>query len=190
VYKHKSGETPLDDLSGLKLKIPHITRAQIDEAEAKNIQGAALKYMNPKRIRTFDCKFASNLHKAMFSQVWEWAGVYRTTQTNLGSRPSQIHQDLLILFDDLKHKENVLDTGIWLHHRAVQVHPFPNGNGRWARMLSDLWLDKYVGLTIHWPETMENESPIRRRYIEALKAADGLDYSLLRSVYDELVKAA
>ena len=33
-----------------------------------------------------------------------------------------------------------LEQATRLHHRAVWIHPFMNGNGRWARLLANIWL--------------------------------------------------
>jgi Fic family protein len=32
-----------------------------------------------------------------------------------------------------------------MHHRLVKIHPFPNGNGRWARIAADVFLTVYFG---------------------------------------------
>ncbi len=43
MFEHREGETPLDDLSGLKIRIPNITRIQLDTAELENNQRALTK---------------------------------------------------------------------------------------------------------------------------------------------------
>lgn len=186
VYNCKKGETPLEDLSGLKIKIPNITRAQLDEEEAKNIQRALKKHIKRKSYR-FEWTFFDRLHADMFSDVWKWAGVHRTEVTNIGSRPELILQELIIMQKDLEMRPNDMETGIWLHHRAVQIHPYRNGNGRWARMLSDLWLRQNTGIKIRWPVGLNNESPIRHAYLDALRAADRLDYGPLNALYKNLI---
>lgn len=60
----KEGETPLDDISGLKLK-KITTRAELDDAEAQNILKAYVKYtLNPTALKkvTFDLSFFRKLH--------------------------------------------------------------------------------------------------------------------------------
>ena len=83
---NKEGETPLDDISGLK--IANIsTRAELDEVEADNILDAYLKYtISPESLKgiNFDTLFLQQLHKDMFANVWSWAGNFRTTQTSIG----------------------------------------------------------------------------------------------------------
>lgn len=184
-YQARPGETPLDDLSGLKLRIPNITRTQLDEEEAKNILLAIRKYRTRKKLK-FDLKLFAALHREMFSHVWEWAGHYRTAQTNIGSPPERIAYDLMILERELREWPAELESGAKLHHRTVQIHPFTGGNGRWARLLSDLWLRQEAGTEIIWPEGLAKESPLRTEYLKALQAADGLDYGPLLEIYNRL----
>jgi Fic-DOC domain mobile mystery protein B len=190
IYNSKEGETPLDDLSGLKIKIPNITRNQLDVLEAENIQKAISKYLLSKRHKTinFNPSFFSTLHKEMFGTVWSWAGTYRTSDTNIGSPKQSIAQDLLILSKDLEYWDKSLDSAVRLHHRAVQIHPFAGGNGRWSRFLSALWLRQNCNQFIFWPEGMDKESPIRQEYLSALRTADGLNYEPLLNLHQTYVR--
>lgn len=181
----KEGETPLDDISGLKLK--KITaRSELDDAEAQNILKAYVKYtLNPSALKkvTFDLSFFRKLHKEMLSDVWSWAGKFRTTQTSIGVEANQIHQRLYQLQDDLKYWEsawNYQDTATRLHHTLVKIHPFPNGNGRWARLATDLWLLKMGYPALSWGGNITEVSDARSMYITALKEADNGNYEPLK----------
>ena len=67
-----------------------------------------------------------------------------------------------------------------LHHRAVHIHPFPNGNGRWSRMLASIWLWLHDHPPTHWPEeTLGVESVARSECLAAIRAADDGDYGPL-----------
>jgi hypothetical protein len=53
------------------------------------------------------------------------------------------HQEIERLFDDLSAfieedlpRFSALKTIVLLHYYALEVHPFPNGNGRWARQMA------------------------------------------------------
>ncbi|PZP56802.1 MAG: mobile mystery protein B [Micavibrio aeruginosavorus] len=189
MYSARPGETPLDDLSGLKLKIPNVTRRQLDEAEAANIRKAISRYSGSHKVIRFDTGFFNKLHKQMFGDVWKWAGEYRTTATNIGSPPVHILQDLIILQKNLEVRPHDLETGVWLHHRAVQIHPYQGGNGRWSRFLSDLWLQRHIKQTINWPVGMEQESPVREIYLTALREADRLNYKPLVELHEKFSSA-
>jgi fido (protein-threonine AMPylation protein) len=67
-----------------------------------------------------------------------------------------------------------------LHHRLVLIHPFPNGNGRHARLLADLLVMQLGRERFSWGrESLRNPGAVRARYIEALRAADNHDIARL-----------
>jgi Fic-DOC domain mobile mystery protein B len=181
----KEGETPLDDISGLKLK-KVTTRSELDDAEAQNILKAYIKYtLNPASLKkvTFDLSFLQKLHKEMFGDVWSWAGEFRTTQTSIGVEANMIHQRLYQLQDDLKYWEkewDYRDTATRLHHTLVKIHPFTNGNGRWARLVTDLWLLKMGHLALSWGGNITEVTFARADYIASLKEADNSNYEPLK----------
>lgn len=75
---------------------------------------------------------------------------------------------------------DVIEIASRLHHRAVQIHPFLNGNGRWSRMLANIYL-KQNGLSpTRWNENLLSKENLHRDdYIKALKKADDGDYIAL-----------
>jgi len=71
-----------------------------------------------------------------------------------------------------------------LHHRAVHIHPFPNGNGRWSRMRANIWLKRNRRPITEWPEqVIGRESPVRGEYFQGIRAADGGDYEALLELH-------
>lgn len=95
----------------------------------------------------FDDAFIRTLHKKLFGDVWTWAGSIRRTDKNIGIDPIQIPMRLRMLLDDARYwaENNVyapLEAAIRFHHSMVLVHPFPNGNGRHARIAADILLDE------------------------------------------------
>lgn len=173
----RAGATPIDDISGLKINIA--TNAELDAAEAGNIALAVTKYLSKKpskKVAPFDVEWSLKLHKEMYGEVWDWAGVLRKTQPNIGVPAYQIRPDLHSLFQDLKvwseSGMDLLEQAVRLHHRAVYIHPFSNGNGRWSRMLADIWLKKNAMQPVMWPSNMVQESSVRDEYIAAVKNGD------------------
>jgi Fic family protein len=68
---------------------------------------------------------------------------------------------------------DLVEQAATLHHRAAYIHPYVNGNGRWSRMLSNIWLGVQGSPIVIWPETAIGDvSPLRDEYIVALKQAD------------------
>ncbi len=64
-------------------------------------------------------------------------------------------------------------TAAWLHHCFVQIHPFPDGNGRTGRALMNWHLIKHNYL----PVAITGKD--RTGYIHALERADDGDLSVL-----------
>lgn len=180
------GQTPIDDISGL-LDRSITTTSELNAAEAENIRKAVLRYLAAKptiKQAPFDLSWAKQLHAQMLGDVWAWAGRVRTTELNMGTAPHAIEPDLHNLLEDLHawhHSDMpILEQAVRLHHRAVVIHPFINGNGRWSRMLANIWLKQHDEPVVLWPETtIGTESTIRSQYIQSLQAADQGDMSLL-----------
>ena len=184
IFEADDNSTPLtaEEKNGLKLKWITL-RSELNEAEARNIAQAQIWLASNKKKNPCSDTFLRNLHKKMFCDVWVWAGEYRITERNIGVVPYQIPMKLMQLFDDLnfwidnKTYSNH-EIAVRLHHKLVQIHPFPNGNGRVSRLMADLVLRKLEGKTLYWGDTnLVDVSEVRRKYIDALRKADAGDYT-------------
>lgn len=129
--------------------------------------------------------FMRALHARMLGATWQWAGTLRTTEKNIGVAPEQIAVRLRTLRDDVRYQIEhraypVREIAARFHHRLVHVHPFPNGNGRFARLLTDLLLIRHGEEPFRWGDgDLVGAGDVRTRYIEALRGADAGDYALL-----------
>jgi Fic-DOC domain mobile mystery protein B len=179
---HAPGATrlALDEAEGL---IPsHIaTHEQLDEWEAVNILAAERWLAGRRKRDVLDDEFLRRLHKQMFGRTWRWAGRYRSTEKNIGVAPERIAVELHNLVEDtraqLAHPDAPLDAiAARFHHRLVSIHPFPNGNGRHARLATDRLLEANGAQPFSWGrgDPMHEGTP-RERYIAALRAADARD---------------
>ena len=185
LFDQDDAATPLtpEERDGL---IPsYITlRRELNEAEQANILEAEAWAFARKR-HVLDEKFLKTLHKRMFGRVWRWAGEFRLTERNIGVTPYRIGVALRNLLDDCRYW---IERGTYppdeiatrFHHRLVWIHPFPNGNGRHARLATDLLL---VGLgqpRFSWGRVnLIDAGETRQAYIAALRAADGHDINPL-----------
>lgn len=177
--------TPLspDERQGL---IPsYITlRRELNEAEQRGIL-VADEWAFARRRRVLDEKFLRGLHKRMFSDVWTWAGTYRRTARNIGVDAWRIPVDLAQLIGDadfwIAHATYPEDEiAARFHHRLVWIHPFPNGNGRHARLATDLLLASLGRPRFTWGRaSLMALGTTRRAYVAALRAADRHDYDPL-----------
>lgn len=181
--------TYLDDISGLKLdRSKQYTIQEIYLLEAKNITKATLKYLAArpdKKMAPFSFEWLLFLHKEMFGDVWDWAGKVRQTELSIGVKAYKVSTELKKLVDDFAFWDqncsfDVVEIAARLHHRAVHIHPFLNGNGRWSRMLANIYLKQNGLQPTGWNETLlAKENPHRDDYIQALKNANNGDYSKL-----------
>ena len=117
----------------------------------------------------------------MFGEVWSWAGTYRRTARNIGVEAYRIQIEMAAMFDDVRYwleKDTYPpdETAVRLHHRLVFIHPFPNGNGRHARLMADLLSERLGGKPFSWGGgALVSVGELRSRYIAALRVADGHD---------------
>jgi len=187
-FEEPEGATPLDPDEKQGLKFGHITtRGELDELEQANIE-QGLEWVSRRRGGDiFDDAFIRRLHKRLFGDVWSWAGEYRLTEKNIGIDPFQISMQLRMLLGDACYwaEHDVyppLEAAARFHHRMVQIHPFPNGNGRHARVVADILLEEvYDHPPIEWASGFDLQADNARRnaYIAALRAADGGDFEPL-----------
>lgn len=191
IFETDDNSTPLTEEEKQQLKAKWVTtRAELNELETKGIAQAELWLLkNKKDILNED--FIKILHKKMFADIWKWAGTFRTTERNIGVAPYQIQTKLRILLDDIKFwiankTYSEKEIAVRFHHRLVQIHPFPNGNGRISRLMADLLMRQLGQQNLNWGTGSLTEiSELRKRYITALREADRGDYSLLLNFVDE-----
>jgi Fic-DOC domain mobile mystery protein B len=173
--------TPLTPEERNELIPTHITlRSELNELEQQNIADAD-RWAFARQRNVLDEAFLRGLHRRMFNRVWRWAGKHRTTERNLGVAPHLIEVQLRQAIDDarywVEHKSYAPDElAVRLHHRLVNVHPFPNGNGRWSRLAGDLQIVRLGGPRFTWGRVnLQAVGTARRAYIDALHAADKHD---------------
>lgn len=186
-FEYPDGATPLDADEAQGLLLSHITsRGELDRWEQENISEAEAWAFRRKPKDVLTIGFLKRMHKRMFGTVWRWAGERRASGKNIGVDVWQIDTGLQNLCDDCA---TWIEYGAYppdeiaarFHHRLTAIHPFPNGNGRHARLMTDILLVHLLGQPrFTWGSgNLVNAGDCRQQYINALRAADRLDYSLL-----------
>ena len=148
----------IENIIGMKKKIDHITIQQI--------------------------------HEIVTAGILEEAGRYRTKNVRITGaiKTPPDWSKVVNLMDDLienieKSEINPIETSAFLHHRFVEIHPFIDGNGRVARLLTNLYL---IGFG-YSPIVIKTED--RKKYYKYLKAADagnlGLFVNFIAKAVDE-----
>ena len=175
------GSTPLTEEELEQLIPSYITlRHELNEAEQANILEAEDWAFSRKRDALSE-RFLDNLHKRMLGRVWQWAGEHRQSNKTVGVDAYRIPTELRQLLNDCHYW---LDNSTYepdeiaarFHHRLVLIHPYPNGNGRHARLATDLLLVKLGRSRFSWGRVkLVDASKTRDIYIAALRAADNHD---------------
>ncbi len=188
LFQEPDDATPLEPEEREGLLQTWVThRSDLNEAEEANIlKGAA--WARSGRQRNADIlsvPFVKNLHKRMFDEVWNWAGTFRRTERNIGIEAYRIAAELPNKLDNVRYwKDHETfpsnEIAVRLHHDLVAVHPFSNGNGRHARLMADLLIERLGGEPFSWGGgTLHDVGALRTAYIAALRAADGHDINPL-----------
>ena len=180
-----SGNTPLspEERAGL---IPDLaTKEELNEWERENILSARTWALSDRQVRSqhpLTQHYVRELHRRMFDQTWEWAGTFRKTEKNIGVPFYEIPERSENLLRDarywVEHKTYPADEiAVRLHHGLTFIHPFPNGNGRHARLMADVVAAKLGEPVFTWGAAADlvEIGETRSTYIKALQSADGGD---------------
>jgi len=183
------GQTPLDpdEMAGL---IPNhlLTKDELNDWEQENILRAVRWVKRGRSHNVLSERFCRTLHSRMFDLTWAWAGTFRKSDKNIGCDWRQVSTRLAQLFGNvswwIEHDTYTLDEIAARFHRdLVWIHPFPNGNGRHARMMADALLRRMDQQPFSWGDggNLVSANDTRKRYLNALRLADQGDYQALLS---------
>ncbi|MEK6649188.1 MAG: mobile mystery protein B [Actinomycetota bacterium] len=191
IFSGPPGSTPLDEEGKEGLRSRAITtKSELDEAEQASILMATI-WVDHSRIQEkqlLSTKRLKLLHRRMFSQVWKWAGQLRQSDTNIGVpwwdvsvRLDSLCNDTLAQIADTSSSRWTNDEiAIRFHHRLVQIHPFVNGNGRHARLVTNKLVNILGEEDFTWgSSSIDQEGIVRSNYIQALRNADNHDFTPL-----------
>jgi Fic-DOC domain mobile mystery protein B len=177
------GATPLDEdeIAGL-IPTNVQTRAELNAWEATNIAEAVAWAYGRSHVNILQMETLRALHRRMFGATWTWAGTFRRSDNNISPYYwTQVPTLVSDLVDDtrVRHSDHepsnagTDEIAIRFHHRLVRIHPWPNGNGRHARLATDLLLREWNRPAFTWGGAAEaNGDDVRRGYLSALRAAD------------------
>ena len=186
-FQYPTGATPFDPDEMEGLKFGHITtREELNRFEQDNINEALQWLETRHKGDILTEEFVKRLHQKMFGKVWRWAGTFRRSGKNIGVDWTQIFTQLHTLLQDVRywieHKTYSEDEiAVRFHHKLVWIHLFANGNGRHARLMTDILLKEVLKQKpFTWNvSNIDVEDQIRDNYLEALRKADNRDYSML-----------
>jgi Fic-DOC domain mobile mystery protein B len=182
IFHYETGQTPIDAAEAEALIPPLTTQGELNEWEEQNIIAGrewAVSKRVLNKVEPLTEAFLLELHRRMFDGTWKWAGEIRTREKNIGVSFYKIRVSLRELLEDARYwrdHDSFDEFAMRLHHRLVQIHLFPNGNGRHARLAVDVIARKTGGTDFTWGSvSLVKPGEARAAYLDALHAADGGD---------------
>ena len=175
-------DAPEDNLLGLT------THRAINEAEASGIARAETFLTELDYPLEISVPFIRTLHQTAFGHLYDWAGQWRISTPNVGAYlpppPVKIPQLMYEFEDELRFRMSNTQAAApaevalvlaYAHHRLVFIHPFTNGNGRTARLLTNAlaYHFGYAEVILYQREAGDS----RKKYLQAIQHGDanGLD---------------
>lgn len=128
-FDYLEGATPIQDYSDLKLAWVQ-TQKDLNRAETENIATAQKRYLTtpvPNPVKWFEPVSLKKIHKAMYDNVWDWAGKYRREITSIGIKPYLIPSHLAELCAEVKYwlthplELTFLEQAARIHHKLVFI---------------------------------------------------------------------
>ncbi len=170
--------TPLTPEEREQLIPSYITlRYELNEAEQINI-GAGSTLGRCSQGRHPRWHLSRRTAPEDVCDVWRWAGRYRTTARDIGIDAHRIADEVQQAIGDARYwVEHATyspdEIAVRFSHRIVAIHPFPNGNGRFSRLVGDLLVGRLGQPPFPWGrQSLLSAGETRARYVAALKTAD------------------
>lgn len=183
----------------LKNRLGIRSRRKMDEVEAAALQSAmdafVRKYDAEHRFSGGDLRA---MHHRWLSGIYDWAGEYRLVNISKGGFPfaaaalvpslmTQFERDVLSPHTPCRFeiRDEVVRALAQVHVELVLIHPFREGNGRIARVLSTL-----MALQAALP--LFDFSPIAGRgtkaYFVAIQAGLDRNYAPMERIFAEIIE--
>ena len=192
-YEAGSNDMVLRNLLGI------IDPDEMDRVEARALAKATdiliRKYNQEHQFTAADtCHF----HKTWLGKVYEWAGRYRkiniTKEDFTFAMAAQIHklmeqfeQSQLIQYTpcEFKNREEVVKALAEVHTELLLIHPFREGNGRVARLLSMLMALQAELPILDFSLISEHK---KKEYITAVHAGMDRNYQPMEALFSEIIE--
>ena len=182
----------------LRNKLGIKSKREMDEAESVALKTAIdkLVYMYDDKHR-FTAEDIRTMHKVWLGDIYEWAGEYRQVNLSKGdlhfAAATHVSHLMTELEKDFLHKhtpcnfkamERVIQALAEVHVELILIHPFREGNGRVARILSTLMAFQ-AGL----PMLIFNDltGGKRKLYFAAINNGMNRDYRPMEKLFEQII---
>lgn len=180
--------------------IPGISdRQEIDEAETRAYISVMHRVLDEyDREHLFTASDICDIHRFWLGEIYPWAGKYRTVNIskgnftfamarNIPSLMSEFEKGVLAEFTPcvFERREDVIHALSVVHVELVLIHPFRDGNGRFARLLAII-----MGLQAGFPpfdfSSIEGEG--KKGYFTAVQEGMARNYEPMKTVFRNVVE--
>lgn len=171
--------------------------------EMDRIETAAYMHVTDKLIEEYDRghRFASSdicyMHKQWLGSIYKWAGCYRNVMMSKGdfpfASPAYIPRLMEDFERDILHQytpctfdatEKVIEALATVHTELVLIHPFREGNGRIARLLSVLMAFQ---AELPYLDFSSIQRKKKEEYFAAVRAGLDRNYKPMEKVFSEVI---
>ena len=185
----------LKNLLGIKI------RTELDQVENVALKQAEDIFFKKlvSRDRRFTARDLYNMHKIWLGKIYKWAGKSRDVDLTKGIKFAHakhvpglmesfekecLAKNTPCIFDS---REKVIAALAKVHTELILIHPFREGNGRLARVLSTL-MALQAGLPpLDFSPIEKGEG--RQKYFEAVKQGwVKKNYRLMEKVFEEIIE--
>ncbi len=187
-----SGGRVLKNLLGIKRK------REMDQVEGQEQRRALDELIRIyDKVHRFTSADVRKIHQRWFGNVYEWAGLYRQVNVSKDGfmfAAAEHIPNLMVEFERgplkeytpciFSEREQVARALAVVHVELVLIHPFREGNGRLARMLSIL-----MGLQAGLPslDFGDIKGKKKKEYFSAVQAGMGRNYEPMERIFSDVI---
>ncbi|MDQ7788015.1 MAG: Fic family protein [Thermodesulfovibrionales bacterium] len=183
----------------LKNKLGIKRKREMDEAESIALKTATDKFIGMyDRDHRFTASDIDTMHKIWLGEIYDWAGKYRQVNVSKGdfNFAASLHiSQLMAEFEKgplrkhtpckFKSMERVFQALAEVHVELVLIHPFREGNGRVARLLSIL-MALQAGLPpLDFSGIVGRK---KKEYIAAVQTGMERDYTPMEKIFKSVIR--
>ena len=192
-FEPGSNEQVLKNRLGIK------SPKEMDDAEARALERAMTEFVRKyAESHQFTARDLCEIHKFWLGGIYEWAGAYRQVNLSKGDFPFAAAAQVSALMDqferdvlqrntpcNFKDRADIIRALAETHAELVLIHPFREGNGRVARILSTL-MALQAGLPLldfGWIAGEKKEA-----YFAAVQAGLDRNYKPMERLFAEIIE--
>ena len=163
--------------------------------ELLNTTEALIK--NVRQDQQFTSETICQIHRMWMESIYAWAGHYRQVNMSKGGFPfaspafipklmAEFEQNVLFKYTPCRFnlREDILHSLAIVHVELLLIHPFREGNGRLARLLSIL-MALQAGLPLLDFSGIKGNG--KERYFAAVRAGFDQNYQFMKQIFDDVI---